>query len=276
MKKLNKIGSKNQGIMDLSNGYDDIIRYIENGIFIHYIFFGAYTAGKSFTLNNIIGYNYNLLYCGNGETTRHAFIIRRSNSIKLYRVKLIKSKYGYVFNKTKQLAIGKNEVKKKIEDLNKIGEQLSFFILETPIQLFENSSIPENLLNSIEMIDYPGLNTERAQKGNYANNSIFIHNFINGIFFVNKLTDYKMNSAQEIFDTFFNKFIFKDTDMEDIRNCLFLYTKNSYNEQSDFFDLDIKSHILGSIEDLENENMNSMILKKLKIKSMNHRLNLQN
>ena len=39
------------------------------------------------------------------------------------------------------------------------------------------------------MIDYPGLNTERAQKGKNANNSIFIHKFINGIFFVNKPTD---------------------------------------------------------------------------------------
>ena len=103
VKELKKIGSNNIGVNQLYNDYYELIEFIENNRFIHYIISGIFSSGKSFTLNNIIGYNLYLLETGVSETTSHAFIVRNSKDINLYEASLVKNKFGYFFNKTKKI-----------------------------------------------------------------------------------------------------------------------------------------------------------------------------
>ena len=155
---------------------------MKNNQFMHFLISGPYSSGKSFLLNNIIGYNLYLLQTGRSETTNHAFIVRNNNThIKLYEANIIKNNYEYFFEKGKILASGKNEVISKIEDINKNWNKFSYFILETPIQLFKDIGIKEEIINSIELIDYPGLDTKKATKGNYTKNDLF--DIVNDFFF---------------------------------------------------------------------------------------------
>ena len=74
-----------------------------------YIILGIFSSGKSFTLNNIIGHNSYMLETGRAETTNHAFVIRNSEKINLYKAALEKTKYGYFFNRKEKLASGKEK-----------------------------------------------------------------------------------------------------------------------------------------------------------------------
>ena len=100
--------------------------------------------------------------------------------------------------------------------------------------MFENISIPQEIINSIEIIDYPGLDTEKATTRNYGNNSLFNKDIINGFIFINEPKDEKLNSVKEVFKNLINKFIYRDSKVDDVKNCLFLFTKNNDKEQADF------------------------------------------
>ena len=264
VKELKLIGKENKGIIKLNNNYDDLIKYIKNGIFVHYIIIGSFSSGKSFTLNNMIGYNYNLLECGEGEVTNHAFIIRNNKDINLYKAELVKNNYGYFFNKTIKIASGKNDVKQKIKEVNKRIKEFSYFILETPLKIFENISI-NKYVNSIEIIDFPGLDTEKARNNTFLeeNDNLFSKNIINGFFYVAEPISLELNSVSNVFkDGIIKHFIFDDSNVEDISNCLFLFTKNKNNEQENFYDIDAKSLIFSLIQDIEKNNMDMADIMK--------------
>ena len=265
VKELKKIGSNNIGVNQLYNDYYELIEFIENNRFIHYIISGIFSSGKSFTLNNIIGYNLYLLETGVSETTSHAFIVRNSKDINLYEASLVKNKFGYFFNKTNKLASGEKNVTEKIKYVNHNVKEISYFILETPIQMFENIDLPQEIINSIEIIDYPGLDTIKAKEGNYANNSLFNKDIINGFFFVNEPKNNEINSVKEVFKTIINKFIYKDTNVDDAKNCLFLFTKNNDNEQFNFYKLEIKKEIQNLIRELKKE-MDSTDIQRIEAK----------
>ena len=67
IKELKKIGYSNEGVTRLYNDYEDLTNFLENNIFIHYIILGIFSSGKSFTLNNMIGYNLYMLETGRAE-----------------------------------------------------------------------------------------------------------------------------------------------------------------------------------------------------------------
>ena len=265
IKELKKIGFNNLGVNQLNNDYYELTKFIESNKFIHYIISGIFSSGKSFTLNNIIGHNLYLLETGTSETTSHAFIVRNSEEINFYQAVLVKNKFGYFFNKTKKLASGKKNVIEKIKYVNHNVKKFSFYILETPIQMFENIDIPQEIINSIEIIDYPGLDTTKAIEGNYANNSLFNKDIINGFFFVNEPKNHDIDAVKKVFKTIINKFIYKDSNVNDAKNCLFLFTKNNDNEQSDFYKLDIKEQIQSMIEKLKKE-MDSTDIQRIESK----------
>ena len=78
VKELQKIGGSNLGISQINNDYDSLINFLQNNQFLHFLISGPYSSGKTFLLNNIIGYNLYLLETGRDETTNHAFIVRHS------------------------------------------------------------------------------------------------------------------------------------------------------------------------------------------------------
>jgi len=268
VKNLSEIGSDNLGIKKLNNDYEDLIKNIKNLMFIHYILIGSFSSGKSFTLNNMIGYNYNLLESHEGEVTRHAFIVRNSKKINLYKADLVKYDMNYYFNKTTIIASGKDVVQQKIKEFNKNNEEFSYYILETPIKIFENFSIPQDVKDSIEIIDFPGLNTKRTINILNGNNNLLSKDIINGFIYIFKPNSIGINSETEIFkESIIKQFVYHDySNLEDMTNCLFLFTKNKFEEQKNFYDLSANNLILDLIEDVEKNNMEMPDILKLKEK----------
>ena len=262
-KRLKNIGEGNRGIIKLNNDYENLLNYIKNGIFVHYIIIGSFSSGKSFTLNNMIGYNYNLLEYGEGEVTNHAFIIRNSKAINLYQAVFVKNNYSYFFQKTKKIASGKDDVEKKIKEVNRRIKEFSYFILETPLKIFENISINKDIINSIEIIDFPGLDTEKAKSNNYLEGNDNLKKIINGFFYLAEPISLELNSVFNVFkDAIIKYFIYDDSNVEDINNCMFLFTKNNEKTQENFYDIDVKSLIFSLIQDIEKENMDMADIMK--------------
>ena len=155
---------------------------------------------------------------------------------------------------------GKENVIKKVKEINHYIKNFSYFILETPLQVFDNIygkniSIKHDLINQIEIIDYPGLDTSRAKKGNYTKNDIL--QIISGFIFLIDPKEIGSNRLMDVLESIMRRFVFENSNIEDLENCLFLLTKNNKNEQSDFYNLN-------TIEQTNN------LLKKLKEEAMDY------
>ena len=81
--------------------------------------FGCYSSGKSSLLNNLIGYNLNLLPVSSEECTKIGLIIKyteKEDDISIYKINLIKQEYSnlnyFEYNKDDRIEIGKDEVRK--------------------------------------------------------------------------------------------------------------------------------------------------------------------
>ena len=133
--------------------------------------------------------------------------------------------------------------------------KLSYFILETPMQIFDNISISEEIINAIEFIDYPGLDTKKAKDGDYINTDLFNKDIIQGFFFINDPKNFEDNSVKDVFKAIINKFIYKDSNVEDTNNSLFIFVLNNDKELKDFYKLDVKNLISSLMKEYEKKTM---------------------
>ena len=190
-----------------------------------------------------------MLEGGKSETTNHAFIIRNSNDINLYEASLIKNKFDFYFQKGAKLASQKDNVTSKIREINHNVKNFSYYILETPIQIFKDIDLKQDLLNKIEIIDYPGLNSKKAKKGKYTDNNLL--ELIDGFFFLNEPITKGSNDIKEVFKEIIERFIYQDSNVDDLKNSLFLFVKNNDDEQNDFYDLDIEKEFIDLFENFK-------------------------
>jgi len=269
VKELYKIGGSNLGINQLNKDYDNLINFLQNNQFLHFLISGPYSSGKTFLMNNIIGYNLYLLETGRDETTNHAFIIRYSKEINLYKAHLQKNKVEYFFEKGEKLASGKENVIKKVKEINSYIKNFSYFILETPIQVFDNIfgdniSLRHDLINQIELIDYPGLDTSKAKEGNYTKKDIL--QMVSGFIFLIEPKEIGYNRVMDVLENIIRRFVFENSNIEDLENCLFLLTKNNINEQSDFYKLNTVEQTNRLLKKLKEEAMDYPDIYKIETK----------
>ena len=268
--KLKELENGNEGINELNNDFLDLIHFMNNNQFLHYLMSGPYSSGKSFTLNNIIGYNLYLLETGTAETTNHAFIIRYNKNISLYKAKLVKTKYQFFFEKEEKLAEGENLVRKRISEENHNTKEFSIYILETPIEIFEDIKVNDELRNKVEFIDFPGLNTEKAIKLNYINNQIF--KIINGFFFLNEPKDIGTNDVDDLFKLIMKKLVLDDSNIYNLKNSLILFTKNK-KEGNEFYNKDLIDKINENLIKSLKDDLELMDIETIKSKLNSARMN---
>ena len=269
--KLKELENGNEGINELNNDFIDLINFMDNNQFLHYLMSGPYSSGKSFTLNNIIGYNLYLLETGTAETTNHAFIIRYNKNISLYKAKLVKTKYQFFFEKGEKLAEGENFVRKKISEENHNTKEFSIYILETPIEIFEDIKINEELKNKVEFIDFPGLNTEKATKLNYINNQIL--KIINGFFFLNEPKDIGTNDVDDLFKIIMKKLVLDDSNIYNLKNSLILFTKNKKDGHNEFYNKDLIETINENLIQSLKDDLELIDIEMIKTKLNHSRMN---
>ena len=128
--------------------------------------FGGYSTGKSSTLNCIIGKK--ILPEGNQVTTRKIVVIRNcdENKYTISKTNFVKTNEDYFCFEDGEIIMTKDEsnyediyefLKKENED--KSGENM-FYLLTAPILLFKNLNISKEILNKIELIDFPGVDVD--------------------------------------------------------------------------------------------------------------------
>ena len=163
--------------------------------------------------------------------TKKGIVIRYTKNfsdISLYEAKnnYIGNEFQNIFEKGKLIAKGENKVKKEINNLNKEESKFNFYILETPIQAFEDMGLTQELKEKIEFIDLPGLESNQSFEENIKEllkkQSAFI--------FLKKGVVFDKKSASRTIELIYKETIKKD--IFNINNCLFVFTfpnKEHYN-----------------------------------------------
>ena len=128
--------------------------------------FGGYSTGKSSTLNCIIGKR--ILPEGNQVTTRKIVVIRNcdENKYTISKTNFVKTNEDYYCFEDGEVIMTRDEsnykdiyefLKKENED--KSGENM-FYLLTAPILLFKKLKISKEILNKVELIDFPGVDVD--------------------------------------------------------------------------------------------------------------------
>ena len=169
IKNIYEINPNNQIILASVNQYNEIKNYFENTAAIRFLAVGPHSSGKSTYLNRNIGYNHNYLSTSSSECTKICVIIKycKKNEIaKLYETKLEINKEGYNYFKYDEnciIAEGEDSINKKITELNNAPDaktKLRYYLLKSPIEFLDMMDLKEEEKEKIELIDFPGLDTD--------------------------------------------------------------------------------------------------------------------
>ena len=159
---------------------------------------GEISAGKSNFLNAFLGID--LLQTGAIVTTKFVCLIKNSSSTSFYHVIPSRKNGELIFKKDGPEAKDSNEIKKKIEETNKLLKQKKgtkndiFYCLEAPIKNEHISELKEKYI----FMDIPGLNEDES---NYFD-EIFTLFTLKDIFFEIIICDAEKVNPQNINDIF--------------------------------------------------------------------------
>jgi len=162
---------------------------ISNEISFKILLLGKYSSGKSSLLNSIIGYDLDLLDVKENECTKNAFIIKYCNNIdniSLYKCELKQNKFGlFYFDEKEEIGKGSENVKNKIKELNENNNDkiLEYYIVKTPIEIYDDLNLPEEIKNYIELIDLPGLDASGYREIIFFKEKMI--KFLDGLIYVN-------------------------------------------------------------------------------------------
>ena len=161
--QLKKIEPNNIFIKKIYDNYQNKKNYIEKDYKYTIAVFGQYSSGKSALLNSLIGYD--LIPESSNHCTKIALIIQYTKSekdISLFTAEFNKKdNSNYNFIKGELIARGKDNIFETLKDKNNSyleGDNISFYILLTPIQYLDDFIEEENIKDRVQFIDLPGLN----------------------------------------------------------------------------------------------------------------------
>jgi len=228
--KLGELEPDNNFIQKIIQGYEDLLEFINKDRKIRIAVLGLYSSGKSTILNCIIGQK--ILPTNSSECTRRGIIIRYHNKDEpeLYQTKFIEKLDYYTFEDSQTpLCTGFQEVKNKLKELNNTNCTFedSFLILKINIKSFDTFSINNELKEKIELIDFPGLNTEN----NFYEEKIFgpLMKFTDGYIFLNKDDLIKEKSNVTILKEIINRIESRKFKF-DFKSFLFVLNQHSNKE----------------------------------------------
>ena len=233
---LKKFENEDEDIIELlSLDLKRLEKIVYNQRRIYIPFIGVSNAGKSTILNCIAGYY--IFPESEKECTTRGIIIKHSfdGNTSLFETDVDPSLDYYVFRERdcNPVAKGKNNVTEYLKSLNTIvskNQQKHFFILRTPILLFDILQLPDELKERISFIDLPGGDTDENimnQLSNEKDTTIcqkLIH-ISSSFCFVNHGTAIKIDSNSNILNNLFHKLHMHSqiiTTKDFLKNCLFI------------------------------------------------------
>ena len=241
--KLQKYVNKNDKdhiINELSSNLDIMEKFVLNNRKIYIPFIGVSSAGKTTTINGIVGYK--LFPEALNECTTRGIIIEYSDDdvVELYEMQIDSNNNYYVFNEKNKVADGFKEVREYLESLNaRYGRSESkfFYKVKTPIKTFDDLHFDDELKRRIILIDLPGPDTKnnkfnclyKGKRTPYEKLLLISSSFI----YVNKGRAIKSTENKEILTNLYNRI--QDTSSlsgaDYLRACFFVINAfSSLNE----------------------------------------------
>ena len=254
MQLINDMGEKINNIYEINPDNNYIVAsfkqylkikdYFENTSAIRFLTVGPHSSGKSTCLNINIGYNHNYLSTSSSECTKICVIIKycKKNEVaKLYETQLVTNEEGYNYFKYDEnciVAEGEEKINDKITELNNAPDaktKLKYYLLKAPIEIFDMMDLKEEEKEKIELIDFPGLDTDFE---NAKEEAKYLLRIIDGFIYINyKVTfhDDDKKILKLIYETISQRRTFSfDT-------CLFILNKmDEFKNDVDFDEIKYK------------------------------------
>ena len=272
------ISKESKTITKLFKDSEILLDYIKNQLSIRFLFIGRHSSGKTSLINSFLGID--LLHTSAEECTMSGFVIKNIDDISetsIYECKLVENNFGYYyFEKGKKLALGIDSVRNKIKYINdnkkklkkknlKEGndsEELNFYIIEVPINIFKIAGINKEIYSKIELIDIPGLDTgyDEAIKSSQK-----LLDFTDGFIFANPGKQLDNNDNRVIINNIIGR-ISKRSNFS-FNTCLFVLTRADESENK--IDINTSKMKIQEIlnEGFESKNFSEIIRDKEAIKN---------
>ena len=260
-KFINKIYSfdeNNATIQGILKDYILISNYLNNTSAMRFLLVGPHNSGKSSLLNTIIGYNQNFLPTKTEECTKIGVIIKyakKGEEAKMYETffRTNENNLNYFeYNNDNLVAEGERAIYEKIDELNNnkyAKSDLKFYLLKAPIEFLDQMNLNEEEKEKIELIDFPGLDTNFEQAQIKAENLL---NIIDGFIYINFQINFD-DGDQKILTLIYNTI--KQRNNFSFDTCLFILNKIDKFEQE--IDLNAVSNKILDIFDKENSDLPS-------------------
>ena len=238
--KLKKYAKNDEGhiINELTSNLDIMEKFILNNRKIYIPFIGVSSAGKTTTINCIVGYK--LFPEALNECTTRGIIIEYSDVVELYEMKIDSNRNYYVFNEKNRVAEGYKEVREYLESLNaRYGRNESkfFYKVKTTIKSFDDFGLDDELKKRILLIDLPGPDTKDNKFNKLYKNSRTPYEKLllisSSFIYVNKGRAIKSTENKEILKTLYNNIQDNSSlsGIDYLKACLFVVNAfNNLNE----------------------------------------------
>lgn len=237
--KKYEIQNENENIIELlGKDLKRLEKIIYNKRRIYIPFIGISSAGKSTILNCIVGHY--IFPESKVECTTRGIIVKHSfdGKTELYETDIDPSCDYYVFKERnlKPICVGDNNVVYYLRSLNNVysnNQKKHFFILKTPIELFDILGLSNDIKERVSFIDLPGGDTDKNAMNQCVNGEETVYQKLihisTSFCFVNKGRSIELNENASLLRRLYNKSkIYNKSDhhivseQEFLKNCLFI------------------------------------------------------
>ena len=267
--KNSRENEKNINIVSLGERMENLEKLIVCHDKIRITVYGTYNAGKSSTLNSLIGKD--LLQVDDEQCTGKPILIRYLNKDekpKIYKAELktVKdydkySHYAFI-EKGQALAEGDEAVRNFISSQNIIinnnlvqnqSKNDDFFILKTPIKFLDELELDEEIKNNVEFLDTPGLTSKYLENEGELLEKLIEQTFIYFFIIDPKIggadtSEFKRILTNTMLKTIHNRIIFSD-----FQTFPYLFICNKCDDEKTEFNLENCNKSINSILSTENQ-----------------------
>ena len=237
--KKYEIKNENEDIIELlGKDLKRLEKIIYNKRRIYIPFIGISSAGKSTILNCIVGHY--IFPESKVECTTRGIIVKHSfdGKTELYETDIDPSCDYYVFKERnlKPICVGDTKIVYYLRSLNNVysnNQKKHFFILKTPIKLFDILGLSNDIKERISFIDLPGGDTDKNAMNQCVNGEETVYQKLihisTSFCFVNKGRSIELNENALLLKRLYNKSKMYNrsdhhilSEQEFLKNCLFI------------------------------------------------------
>ena len=261
LQKIYSFDPNNKTIQKIKSEYDIINNYLNNSSAVRFLLVGPHNSGKSSIMNNFIGYNHNFLPAQTKECTKVGVIIKYAKygeKIRMYETNFKINENGlnyFEYDENKTVAEGEKSIENKINELNNdpnAKKEIKFYLIKTPIEFLDKmENLSEEKKKKIELIDFPGLDTDFDKAQERAKDLLKI---IDGFIYVNY--QIQMDDGNQKILTLIYKTIRQRSNFS-FNTCLFILNKIDVIEAQQKVDINEFTQKILEVFDKENEDLPS-------------------